>query len=97
MDGASMAVAGGELQVFGDGREVHLQGEVFSFPRGDTQRRVIMLLYDAYLKGETKVLSSRIVTELDLGPSTRLRDVFKRHPAWGRLLSEAAGMCGFCL
>jgi hypothetical protein len=97
LDGTSMAVAGGQLQVFGDGREVRFRGEVFSFPKGDTQRRVIMLLYDACLKGETKVPSSRIITELDLGPSTRLRDVFKRHPAWGRLLSEAAGMCGFCL
>lgn len=97
LDGTSMAVPGDGLQVFADGREVHLHGAKYEFPRGDMQRRVIMLLHTAYLDGEIKLPTARVIAELDFDPKARLRDLFKGHPAWGRLLHEQGGVCGFCL
>ncbi len=97
LDGVPTGAAGGELLVIGDGREVHLRGEIYRFPKGDTQRRVIMHLYAAYLEGEVQVPTARIIAALDMDLSTRLRDTFKHHPAWGKLLNEKAGLCGFCL
>jgi len=97
LDAVPTGAADGELAVIGDGREVHLRGEIYRFPKGDTQRRVIMHLYAAYLEGEMQVPTARIIADLDMDASTRLRDTFKRHPAWGKLLNEKAGLCGFCL
>jgi hypothetical protein len=97
LDGVPAGADGEELLVIGDGREVHLRGEIYRFPKGDTQRRVIMHLYAAYLNGDVQVPTARIIADLDLDPSTRLRDTFKRHPAWGKLLIEKAGLCSFCL
>ncbi len=97
LDAQLGAAAAADLVVIGDGRHVQLYGRTFSFSKGDTQRRIIVKLYEYYLKGETPVASAQIVTDLDLDPSTRMRDVFKRSPAWGALLSERNGMLGFCL
>ena len=46
---------------------------------------------------EVQVPTARIIAALDMDLSTRLRDTFKHHPAWGKLLNEKAGLCGFCL
>ena len=92
-----MASSGDGLEVFADGREVRLHGVKYEFPRGDMQRRVIMLLYTAYVDGEIKLPTARIVSELDFDPKTRMRDLFKGNRAWGRLLNEQGGICGFCL
>jgi len=97
LDGQSGASATADLRVIGDGRHVQLCGRTFSFPKGDTQRRIIVKLYEFYLKSEIRVASAQIVTDLDLDPSTRMRDVFKRSPSWGALLDERNGMLGFCL
>jgi len=97
LDDPPAGTGGTALEVIGDGREVRLHGELFRFPKGETQRRVIVKLYERYLAGEVRVLSSQIVADLDLDPSTRMRDLFKRSPAWGRLLAEKDSMLGFCL
>jgi hypothetical protein len=87
------------LAVIADGREVRLDGETFRFPKGEQQRRIILALHQRYLAGEHWVSSAEIIAELDLPPRARLRDYFKKTnpPAWGRLLKEENGMCGFCL
>ncbi len=97
LDGQLGATAAADLVVVGDGRHVQFYGRTFSFPKGDTQRRIIVKLYEYYLTGEKRVASAQIVTDLDLDPSTRMRDIFKRSPAWGALLDERNGMLGFCL
>jgi len=79
------------------GRVVHLYGETFQFLKGVHQRAIVKLLYDRYLAGERWVPSHEIVVELNLRDNARIRDYFKKHPAWNRLLIERNGMCGFCL
>ena len=85
------------IVVIADGREVRLLGQVFRFPKGVNQRRIICLLFERYLQGQYWVSSDEIVTELDLRDGARIRDFFKKSPAWGHLLIEHGGMCGFCL
>jgi hypothetical protein len=86
---------GQPLAVIGEGREVRFFDDVYRI-KGDKQRLVISLLHSRYLKGELQVSSAEIAAELELSPNTRVRDLFKKHEAWGRLLSEKGGMCGFC-
>lgn len=83
------------LMVLGDGKEVRLRGKIFRFARGAKQREVIRLLHRRYLEGIIWVSSDEIAEELELG-DTRVRDLFKRNPAWNQLLTERGGMCGFC-
>ena len=85
------------LVVIADGREVRLLGRIFRFPKGVDQRRIICLLYERYLRGQYWVSTDEIVAELDLRDGARIRDFFKKSPAWGHLLIERGGMCGFCL
>jgi hypothetical protein len=96
LDGAPVIVDGEPLVIIGGGREVRFFGAVYRFPKGDKQRRVIMLLHDRYREGEKWVSSAEIAEELELGGQTRLRDLFKGNIAWRRLLKEKNGMCGFC-
>ena len=96
LDGAPVIVDGEPLVIIGGGREVRFFGAVYCFPKGDKQRRVIMLLHDRYREGEKWVSSAEIAEELELGGQTRLRDLFKGNIAWRRLLTEKNGMCGFC-
>jgi hypothetical protein len=79
------------------GRVVHLYGETFKFLKGVHQRAIINLLYNRYLAGVRWVPSHEIVAELNLRDNARIRDYFKKHPAWNKLLIERNGMCGFCL
>jgi hypothetical protein len=85
------------IAILADGKEVHFLGQVFRFPRGIHQRAVIRFLYDQYLAGQLWTSSELILESLDdVSPKTRLRDLFKGNRAWNRLLTERAGMCGFC-
>jgi hypothetical protein len=91
----------GPISVLAEGREVRLYDQVFSFPRGVHTRAIIRLLFERYEQGERWVSSDEIISELELDPKTRIRDLFKhkdkRKSAWGRLLKERDGMCGFCI
>jgi hypothetical protein len=86
-----------ELTVVADGKEVRFRGEVFRFPRGVHQRRIICQLHEHYLAGQFMVSSQALLEELQLHSTKRVRDIFKGSRAWGRLLTEKFGMCGFCL
>jgi hypothetical protein len=100
LDFAVAAVQPAEpLVILGDAREVRLYGRVFRFPKGETQRRIILVLYQHYLNGDHRIATATIVADLDLPAPTRLRDYFKRSkPAvMGHLLWEKGGLCGFCL
>lgn len=85
------------IEVFAEGREVHFYGAIFHFTKGFRQREVVNLLYQRHLQGERWVSSAGIVDELEWDPKTRIRDIFKKSPAWGHLLTERHGMCGFCI
>jgi len=86
------------LAVIGDGLEVRLHGEVFRFPKGVNQRRIICALHERYRGGETAVSIAALVADLDLR-SGRLRDYFgkSKPPVMSHLLWEKDGLCGFCL
>ena len=86
-----------DVQVYEEGRRVVLRGKSFRFPRGDKQRQVIVYLYEQLLLGREAVPWSEVIAELDLSESARLRDLFNRHPAFGALVQQKHGMCGFCL
>ena len=87
------------LVIIADGKEVWLYDQVFRFPKGVHQRRIILKLRERYLAGERRVSSTWLIEELGLRPGARTRDFFKKTnpPAWGRLLGEKDGMVGFCL
>lgn len=90
------AVGDADLQIIDEGREVRLYKETFKFQRGIKQRDIIRFLHDRLMEGQDWVSSAEIQTELDLPDKTRIRDIFKGNRAWGRLLTERSGMCGFC-
>jgi hypothetical protein len=85
------------IVVIGDGKEVRLFGETFRFPRGVRQRQILCYIHKRYLQGHRWTTTEEIVAELDLREDSRIRDFFKKSPAWNRLLTEHNGMCGFCL
>ena len=97
LDGGERTGIAPVLEVIGDGHLVRLRGVDFRFPKGDKQRRILIFLYKKYLDGALRVSVAEIVTELGFGTNTRIRDVFKGHAAWGKLLTESGGTCGFCL
>jgi hypothetical protein len=84
-----------DLVVIGDGKEVRFKGETFLLKKGAEQRRVVCFLHDRYIRGDRWTSSEEIIEELGLGVR-RIRDLFKRSPAWNHLLTEKSGMCGFC-
>ena len=96
MDELPGAEVQGPFWVNADCREVHFYGTKFSFAKGLKQRDVVRVLHEYHLRGERQVSAAKIISDLDWDPKTRLRDIFKGHPAWGRLLNERSGMCGFC-
>jgi len=85
------------IVLLGDGKEVRLFGETFQFPKGVRQRQIIRHIYERYRQGQRWTSTEEIVTALDLRPNARIRDFFKKSPAWNHLLTERNGMCGFCL
>ena len=54
-------------------------------------------MYTKFLEGVFSVSTAEIVAELDLGENTRIRDLFRKNPAWEILLSERGGACKFNL
>lgn len=85
-----------DLEVIADGREVRFFNETFSFKKGLRQREIIRFLQKKLNAGQHWVSSAEILAELEFSHSTRIRDIFKGNRAWGRLLIERGGMCGFC-
>jgi hypothetical protein len=85
------------LVVLRNGAEVRLLGRTYLFPRGLKQRKIVCYMYQNYLQGQRWTSSSEIAAEVDLADTTRIRDVFKKSAAWGKLLTERDGLCSFCL
>jgi hypothetical protein len=85
------------IVLIGDGKEVRFFGETFRLPKGVLQRRIICYIHKRYVQGHRWTSTDAIVTDLELRPNARIRDFFKKSPAWNRLLTERDGMCGFCL
>jgi hypothetical protein len=86
-----------ELTLSLDGKVVTLYGDTFVFKKGVHQRAIVKFLYESYCEGQKWVPSAKIVEDLDLKGSARIRDYFKKNKAWNRLLRERHGLCGFCL
>ena len=84
------------LEIIGDGRTVWFYGEKYEFPRGDTQRRVIVHLYEKYLEGVYAVPAAEIIADLNLGEKIRIDKLFKGSRAWNSLLTMRSGLCSFC-
>jgi hypothetical protein len=77
-----------------DFRIVRAFGQTFTF-KGDKQRTIIEHMYGRWLDGEDRVSTAEMIAELDLPERTRVRDNFKKHPAWDVLLTEKQGSCWF--
>ena len=77
-----------------DFKFVRALGQTFPF-RGDKQRRIIEYMHRRWLDGEDRVSVAKIIAELDLPAQTRIRDIFKKHPAWNVLLTEKEGSAQF--
>lgn len=73
---------------------VRALGRSFTF-NGDKQRRIIEYMYLRWLDGHDRVRTAEIIADLDLPERTRIRDDFKKHPAWNVLLTEKNGSCWF--
>jgi hypothetical protein len=77
-----------------DFRVVRALGQTFHF-KGDKQRRIIEYMHVKWLDGYDRVSTAEMIAELDLPLSTRIRDDFRKHPAWNVLLTEKQGSCWF--
>jgi hypothetical protein len=77
-----------------DFRIVRALGQTFAF-KGDKQRTIIEHMYGRWLDGEDRVSTAEMIAELNLPERTRVRDNFKKHPAWDVLLTEKKGSCWF--
>lgn len=97
LDGLSVVEDGSPVVLIGDGKEVRLFGETFRFRKGVRQRQIIRHLYERLRQGHRLTSTEEIIAALDLRANARIRDFFKKNPAWNRLLTERDGMCGFCL
>lgn len=97
LDHLPLVDAGDPIVLIGDGKEVRFFGETFRFPKGVKQRQIIRHIHQRYRQGHRWTSTDEIVTTLDLRANARIRDFFKKSPAWNRLLTERDGMCGFCL
>jgi hypothetical protein len=85
------------IVLLADGKEVSFFGQTFRFPKGVDQRRIIKLLYDRYRVGQHRVSVDEVISILGLRENARIRDYFRGHPAWGQMLTEYKGTCGFRL
>lgn len=65
-----------------DYRWCSIDGAEFSFTPG--QARIVESLHALHLEGIHEVGSAWLLTDLEL--SGRLPDLFRKHPAWGRLI-----------
>jgi hypothetical protein len=94
LDGLSTIDLDEPLTVLAGGKNVRFLGQTFRFPKGVHQRRIIDYMHRQYRAGRRLVPSEEIAEELGL--KSRLRDYFKKSPAWNHLLTERGGMCSFC-
>lgn len=97
LHGLSVVNEDGPVVLIGDGKEVLLFGETFRFPKGVRQRQIVRHLHERLRQGHPWTPTEEIIAALDLRANARIRDFFKKSPAWNRLLTERNGMCGFCL
>jgi hypothetical protein len=77
-----------------DFRIVRAKGKSFVF-RGDKQRQVIGYLHERWLDGVERVSIAEMMDDLGFPIETRLRDLFKKHPAWEKLVKEEGGSAWF--
>lgn len=82
------------IEASADFRIVSAKGETFAF-RGDKQRQVIEYLHERWLDGVERVSIAEMMDDLGFPIETRLRDLFKKHPAWKKLLKEEGGSAWF--
>lgn len=82
------------VEASADFRIVRAKGETFAF-RGDKQRQVIGYMYERWLDGVERVSIADMMDDLDFPIKTRLRDLFKKHPAWETLVKEEGGSTWF--
>jgi hypothetical protein len=97
LDRLPLVDTGDPIVLIGDGKEVRFFGETFRFPKGVKQRQIIRHIHERYRQGHRWTSTDEIITTLDLRANARIRDFFKKSPAWNHLLTERDGMCGFCL
>jgi hypothetical protein len=86
-----------ELALSPDGSIATLYGQSFVFKKGVYQRAIVKYLYESYCSGQRLVPTAKILEDLELRGSARIRDYFKKNKAWKKLLNERDGLCGFCL
>jgi hypothetical protein len=77
----------GALRVGPDGRSVNLRGEEFSLT--PTQAQVFDILYKAYQNGTPDVSEAYIIDHLGYEKG-KVKDVFKRHDNWQKLIVKGA-------
>jgi hypothetical protein len=77
-----------------DFRIVRALGQTFTF-KGDKQRTIVEYIYQKWRDGEDRVSTAEMIADLGLPERTRVRDDFKKHPAWDVLLTEKQGSCWF--
>lgn len=82
------------IEANADFRIVRAKGETFVF-RGDKQRQVIGYMHERWLDGVERVSIAEMMDDLGFPIETRLRDLFKKHPAWEKLVKEEGGSAWF--
>ena len=97
LDRSIASIPSDRIVVLAGGREVSFFGRTFSFPRGVNQRRIVQFIYDRYSEDEYLLSVDQVIAELDLRTNARIRDYFRKHPAWDVMLFEKDGKCGFVL
>lgn len=80
------------IQANGDFRTIRVGEREFQF-RGDKQRQVVGFLYKRWQKSEGPISMAVMFEELELGNTSRLRDLFKGHSDWRELIGYKDGTC----
>lgn len=78
----------GEFRAAPGFRSVWWRGEQFTF--GSKQAQVVELLFEAHQRGTPDIGQDHILVEVE-SRAGRLRDLFKNHPAWNRLIIRGDG------
>lgn len=90
--GARPARENSPIQVEAGFRMMRVGQREFRF-RGDKQRQVVEYLHDAWDRGEERVSTALMFSELEFPETTRLRDLFSKHPNWKDLIGAERGSC----
>jgi 7-cyano-7-deazaguanine synthase in queuosine biosynthesis len=78
----------GEFRAAPGFRSVWWRGEQFTF--GSKQAQAVELLFEAHQRGTPDIGQDHILVEVE-SKAGRLRDLFKNHPAWNRLIIRGEG------